>query len=88
MKRLVMSLAWLGLLCGTVVMAQEPKPAAKAAEQEISDPTATQWTVEKLDQLPKREVKFEQSDQPLPRQHVPLNATLLAQRYIATLNFE
>ncbi len=76
------------LVTATVVHAQEAPPA------EV-DPTVTSWTAEKIDNPPKRDLKFERSDEPL-EQRLPtlasrdpfstrVDPSVLEQKFVAVL---
>lgn len=76
------------LVTATVVHAQEASPAAV-------DPTATSWTAEKIENPPKRDLKFEHSDEPL-EQRLPslrsrdpfdmrVDPSFLEQKFVAVL---
>jgi hypothetical protein len=87
MRRFLFHCALFGALVVTAAVAT----AQEAAPADI-DPTVTKWTAEKIDNPPKRELKFERSDEPLNQRlpsltpfDVRVSPSVLEQKFVAVL---
>lgn len=88
MRRFLCALLGALLVTITVAHAQEATPAD-------ADPTATSWTAEKIENPPKRDLKFERSDEPLEHRlpslpsrdpfAASLDPSVLEQKFVAVL---
>ena len=89
MQRSIVILLGLAIIPTQPIFALETKSTVVVEPvAEATDPTATQWTLEKLENPPPREIKFERLETELEKKLIHPDPKLLEQKYVATVRLE